>query len=78
MSSQSGCYEVVGVAEPIKSRRNYIKEKHNFPRDRCFDDWKPLLALGKIADIAIVATMDRDHFEPAMEAIALNYDLLLE
>ena len=33
---------------------------------------------GKIADIALIATMDRQHFEPAMKAIDLGYDLLLE
>lgn len=71
-------FEVIAVAEPIDSRRNYIKEKHNIPEDKCFTDWKPLLELGKIADVAIVSTMDRDHFAPAMEAINLKYDLLLE
>lgn len=71
-------FEVVAVAEPIESRRNHVKELHNIPEDKCFPDWKPLLALGKIADIAVIATMDRDHFAPAMEAISLKYDLLLE
>lgn len=71
-------FQVVAVAEPIESRREYIKEKHNLSENMCFKDYKPLLALGKIADIAVIATMDRDHFEPAMMAIDLNYDLLLE
>lgn len=71
-------YEVVGVAEPIESRRNYIKNSNSLPDDRCFTDYKPLLALGKIADIAVISTMDRQHFEPAMKAIEIGYDLLLE
>lgn len=71
-------FEIVAVAEPIESRRNYIKECANIPDDRCFTDFKSLLELGKIADIAIVATMDRQHFEPTMKAIELGYDLLLE
>ena len=78
MKEQADRYEVVAVAEPIESRRNFIKEKHNLPDDMCFDDWQPLLALGKIADVALIATMDRDHFAPAMKAIELSYDLLLE
>ena len=45
-------FEIVAVAEPIDSRRNYIKECANIPDDRCFTDFKPLLELGKIADIA--------------------------
>ena len=36
-------YEVIAVAEPIESRRNYIKKTHNIPDEMCFDDWKPLL-----------------------------------
>lgn len=71
-------FEVVAVAEPIESRRNYIKKEHNLSDDMCFNDWKPLLEKGKIADVAIIATMDRDHFEPAMASISLGYDLLLE
>ncbi|MEE0409784.1 MAG: Gfo/Idh/MocA family oxidoreductase [Clostridia bacterium] len=71
-------YEVVAVAEPIESRRNNIKKRHNIPDERCFTDWHPLFELGKIADMAIIATQDRDHFDPAMAAIGLGYHLLLE
>lgn len=78
MSELGEKYKVVAVAEPVDSRRNYIKEKHGLSEDMCFTDYKPLLALGKIADIAIIATMDQQHFEPAMTAISLKYDLLLE
>ena len=78
MHSMPEQFEVIAVAEPIPSRRAYIQKKHNIPDKLCFDDWKPLLAQGKIADLAIIATMDRDHFLPAMEAIRLGYDLLLE
>jgi len=78
MAAMPEKFEVVAVAEPIESRREYIKNKHNIKDEMCFDDYKPLLALGKIADAALIATMDRDHFEPAMQAINLKYDLLLE
>lgn len=71
-------FNVVAVAEPIESRREYIRKKHNVADDMCFNDWRELLKLGKIADIALVATMDRDHYEPAMCAIENGYDLLLE
>ncbi len=71
-------YEVVAVAEPWEGRRNYIKDKHNLPDELCFPTWEPLLAMPKIADAAIIATMDRDHLAPALAAIRLGYDLLLE
>ena len=71
-------FKVVAVAEPVEDRRNYIAEHHGIPAEYCFEDWRPLLALGKIADAAIIATMDRDHYEPSMAAIELGYHLLLE
>ena len=71
-------FEVVAVAEPLDDRRNYIKSKHNIPDEFCFTTWEPLLALPKMADVALIATMDRDHFAPAMAAIEKGYDLLLE
>ncbi len=71
-------YKVVAVAEPQDDCRRYIKEKHSLPDDMCFTTWEPLLELGKIADIAIIATMDRQHTEPALRAIELGYDILLE
>ena len=71
-------YEVVAVAEPINSRREYIKEKHGIKDDMCFENWRDMLKLGKIADLAIVSTMDREHIEPALAAIKLKYHLLLE
>ena len=78
MSDLPEQFQVVAVAEARDSRRERIQQKHNLPDNMCFTDYKPLLALGKIADIALIATMDRDHFEPAMMAIDLGYDLMLE
>lgn len=78
MKQTNGKFEVVGVAEPVEDRRNYIKETWNLSDDVCFDDYKPLLALPKFADIAVIATMDRMHIEPAMLAIEKKYNLLLE
>ena len=71
-------FEVVGVAEPIQERREFVQQRHNIPDAMCFESWEQLLALPKCADLAIISTMDRMHFEPAMAAIAKKYDLLLE
>lgn len=70
--------QVVAVAEPVLSRRNHVKTLHNIPDDLCFDSYSELFKKGKIADLAIISTQDRMHFTPAMEAIKLKYDLLLE
>lgn len=71
-------YEIVAVAEPVECRRNYIKELYNLPDDRCFTDWREILALPKMADAAFICTMDRDHFAPTMKAIDLGYEIMLE
>ncbi len=71
-------FELIAVAEPIKDRREFIARTHGIPENMCFESWEPLLKLGKIADAAIIATMDRDHFAPTMAAIEVGYDLLLE
>ena len=78
MKNMADKYEVISVAEPIESRRSDIKNKHNIKDELCFNDWKPLFELGKIADLAIIATGDKDHFEPTKAAIELGYDILLE
>ena len=70
--------EVVGVAEPIEARRQYIAEKHNVPAEHVFADWRDLLALPKIADACIICTMDQEHTEPAILAIDKGYEILLE
>ncbi len=78
MAKYKDKFQVVAVAEPIENRRKYIQELHGISDDMCFDDWKPLLELGKVADVAIISTMDLMHYEPTMKAISLKYDILLE
>ena len=76
--AMNGKFEIVGIAEPILEKQEYFKKKYGVPETRIFNSWEPLLALGKIADAAIISTMDRDHFAPAVEAMRVGYDLLLE
>ncbi len=78
MKTMGDKFRLVAVAEPIESRREAIARKHEIPPALCFADWRPLLALGRIADVALICTMDQLHYAPAMEAISLRYDLLLE
>ena len=66
-------FELVAVAEPIDNRRNYIRETHGIPEELCFTTWEPLLKMPKMADVAVICTMDRDHFAPAMAAIEKGF-----
>lgn len=78
MATEPEKFKVVGVAEPIPERREYIKTKHSVPENNCFESWENILAVPKFADIAIISTMDRMHREPAIKALEAGYDLLLE
>ena len=71
-------FEIIAVADPIKERRENFSQKHNISEELCFDTWEKLLELPKIADIALITTSDSMHYAPAMKAIELGYNLLLE
>lgn len=71
--------EIVGVAEPINERRTKLQQTHNIPAEYCYEAWEDVLNLDKkIADIAIICTLDRNHFKPTMRALELGYHVLLE
>ena len=54
-------YEVVGVADPIQSRRENIKQMHNLPDSACYNSWEEILAQPKMADLAIIGTVNLDY-----------------
>lgn len=70
--------EIVGVAEPVKARRESMRDQFHIPEENCFSDWSEILSRPKMADAAIISTQDQMHYEPAMRAIELGYHLLLE
>lgn len=73
-----GKFKLLAVADPVRERRDYFKEKYNVPEELCFDSYEELLSKPKMADIAMICTQDKLHFDPAMMAIDQKYDLLLE
>lgn len=78
MKKLKDMYRVVGIAEPSCSRRNKIKEMYGIPEEYCYNSWEDILKKPKMADIAIISTLDEMHYRPAMKAIELGYNLLLE
>ena len=71
-------FAVIAVADPLEARRNYIKETHGIKDDMCFETWQEMLDRPKFADVAIIATSDQGHYEPAIKALEQGYNLLLE
>lgn len=78
LESNPECFELVGLAEPVKEKREYLKGKFGVSEDMCFENYKELLSIPKCAEIAMICTQDRMHYEPSMMAISKQYDLLLE
>lgn len=71
-------YQIVAVAEPVKEKREYIKNLFNISDDMTFESWEELFAKEKLADIAMICTQDKMHLAPALASIEKGYDLLLE
>lgn len=71
-------YKIVGVAEPVDVKRHSFQQEYGLSDDMCFHNWQDILNRSKMADIAVIATMDNEHYAPAMKAIELGYHLLLE
>ncbi len=71
-------FKLVGLAEPVKEKREYLRDLYNVPEDMCFESYEEILALPKFADVAMICTQDKMHYDPAMKAIEKKYDLLLE
>ncbi len=69
---------IVAVAEPDAERRSRVAAEHGLPAERVFSDWKETLSGAARAPVAIVATSDDLHVEPALAALASGYHLLLE
>jgi len=78
MAEMSEKYTVVGVADPIKERCEYVGKMFGLTEENYYENWEEILSKPKMADIAFIGTMDDMHYEPAMKAIELGYDLLLE
>lgn len=70
--------KLVAVAEPDDERLfRYARENH-IPPEACFHSWEELLKQPRLADAALICTMDRMHFAPCMAAMEKGYHVLLE
>jgi len=70
--------DIVGVAEPIAIRQERYSQKHNIEAGNRFQTWEDVFKKPRFADAVIITTPDHLHYGPAMKALALGYDVLLE
>jgi len=70
--------KIVGVAEPIPFRRERFAKAYKLEPRHVFNTWEDIFKVPKFADAVIITTPDRLHYGPAMAALEMGYDLLLE
>jgi len=70
----------IAVAEPIDQRRIGFSKEWAIPKEKQYLTWEDLLnfEVGKIADACLICTQDKMHTAPALKALELGYDVLLE
>ena len=70
--------KIVAVADIVPEKVALARAMYNVPESGCFAGADELLAQGKLADVVIIATQDREHKEYTLRALELGYDILLE
>ena len=70
--------KVVAVAEPDAEKRKIFARKHQLDEEHIFNSWDQVFKLDKFADVVCVCTQDRMHVAPAVAAMELGYDIILE
>jgi predicted dehydrogenase len=68
--------ELSFVCDKSKENLKYAEENHKGAKR--FHTVEEFFALGKVADIVIIATNDAQHYECTIPAIKTGYDILLE
>ncbi|WP_135227672.1 Gfo/Idh/MocA family protein [Deinococcus fonticola] len=66
------------LVEPRPARLAEVAAQHGVPAEAQFAHWADFFALGRVADAVVIATPDDAHIGPAVQALALGYDVLLE
>ncbi len=69
---------ITAIVEPNTERREEAGARLGVPSVRQYASTIAFFAAGKLADAAIIASMDRDHYAQAMAALDRGYHLLLE
>ena len=70
--------KITAVADPDPLKRQRIAALHEIPPSQQFSSMEHLLQGRRLADGAILATMDSMHAAPAIKALKLGYHVMLE
>ena len=70
--------EVVAICDPSEYSRNRAINEFCIPAENVFADEDEFFAKGRLADVLIIGTMDKDHYRGTMKALDVGYNILLE
>ncbi len=70
--------KIVAVCDPNAEKTAKYGDDYGVAEDMRFSNSDDLFARGKIADVMIVASVDRAHFAQTLTALEQGYDILLE
>lgn len=70
--------EFVAVAEAVQERRKAFAAEYSLADTQCFASWEEMLECDIEADVAIICTLDREHYLPTVRSIQKGYHVLLE
>lgn len=70
--------KIVAVAEPKADRYALVCAQTELQKAARFDSWEQLLDGPRIADAALICTLDGQHTAPALAALEQGYHVLLE
>lgn len=68
----------VAVADPDEARRKKFAEMHQITNQNHYCSWEEVFDQPKLADIVLICTQDRMHYEPTIAALEKGYHVLLE
>ena len=68
----------VAVVEPDAAKRERFAEDHAIPAENRFANCRELFARGRLAEGAVIATIENQRFEPTEGAMKQGYDILIE
>lgn len=66
------------VAEPVGYNKELAISEYGVKRENCFQDSDEFFSRSKMCDAVFICTQDAQHYEDAMRALDLGYDICLE
>lgn len=70
--------QIVAVADINPEKLRAMQELCQLPDEMCFHSAEEMLDHGRLADAMLICTPDRLHYSQALQALQLDYHLLLE